>query len=297
MKKSFSTECGDGDFSFLFSETPALPRDAFRIVFDKNALVLQASGVRGFIFAVGLFLRKSEYRDGSVCFSSSVAGAYSPQKPIRGHQLGYRHCANTYDAWSPAQFRRYSLELMFFGMNTVEHIPKTNAAPKAPLMALDENELLQRASEDADALDLDVSLWIPNDEEDLASAVKKRERIFRNTKRINAVFIPGSDPGDLPADALFAHCAAISDVLKLSHPEAKLWVSAQAPHNQPDWGEKFLEALQKNPEAVDGVITGPNRAFPIDELRRKIPARYPLRFYPVFHARSPGGPVSFILHS
>lgn len=293
--KSFFTEYADGDFSFIFSETAALPRDAFRIGFEGNALVFAASGIRGFLFAVGLFLRKSVYKNGAVLFSSALAGDYAPQKPIRGHQLGYRHCANSYDAWSPSQFRRYSLELMYFGMNTVEHIPKTADAPKAPLMALDENELLQIASEDADELDLDVSLWIPNDEEDLASAVKKRERIFRNTKRINAVFIPGSDPGDLPADALFAHCAAISDVLKLSHPKAKLWVSAQAPHDQPDWGEEFLKALEAHPDAADGVITGPNRAFPIDELRRRIPARYPLRFYPdITHNVRCEHPVHFL---
>ena len=34
------------------------------------------------------------------------------------------------------------------------------------------------------------------------------------------------------------------------------------------------------PDEIDGVITGPNRAFTLDTLRRLLPSKYPIRLYP-----------------
>lgn len=277
----FRNTANADEFTLMFSVSPELGKEQYRIACGPRSLTVYAASLRGFIYAVGRFLRKCEFRNGDVLIPETLPGFFSPDKTIRGHQLGYRHCANTYDAWNKADFRRYSLELMYFGMNTVEHIPKTNDDPPAPLMKHDENELLREVSLDADALDLDVSLWIPNDTADLAASLKKRKEIFENTPRINAVFIPGSDPGDLPAGDLKTHCLAIARLLHETHPDAKLWVSAQAPHNAPGWGESFLEQFSSVPEQeVAGVITGPNHAFDPDTLRRRLPSGIPVRFYP-----------------
>ena len=59
-----------------------------------------------------------------------------------------------------------------------------------------------------------------------------------------------------------------------------MWPSAQQPHSIPAWGEDLIKELEKLPDEIDGIITGPNRAFEIDELRRRLPAKYPIRLYP-----------------
>ena len=73
---------------------------------------------------------------------------------------------------------------------------------------------------------------------------------------------------------------AISNALREEKPNAQMWPSAQAPHSQPTWGEDFISKMSELPDEIDGVITGPNRAFPLSVLRRKLPSKYPIRLYP-----------------
>src|SRR5579872_51178 len=72
---------------------------------------------RGALFGVGKLLRALECRKGSVRLAAPLDLTTAPRYPIRGHQLGYRATANSYDAWSPAQFDRYIRELALFGTN------------------------------------------------------------------------------------------------------------------------------------------------------------------------------------
>ena len=55
--------------------------------------------------------------------SPSLDSATAPVDPIRGHQLGYRARANSWDGWDVSQFDRYIRELVVFGTNCVENIP------------------------------------------------------------------------------------------------------------------------------------------------------------------------------
>ena len=67
----------------------------------------------------------------------------TPDKVIRGHQIGYRTTPNTYDAWSYEDYRRYYLDMMFFGTNIVEHIPyERGISKKNRLMKYDEEEFV-----------------------------------------------------------------------------------------------------------------------------------------------------------
>ena len=43
---------------------------------------------------------------------------------------------------------------------------------------------------------------------------------------------------------------------------------------------ELIEELEKEPDEIDGLIMGPNHAFPMHELRAKTPQKYPMRFYP-----------------
>ncbi len=268
--------------SFIFFADGRNNNDSYSIIIEGGRLTASAKGIRGLIFAFGMFLRKAEFTDDKITLARDISGFYCPDKRIRGHQLGYRGTPNTYDAWSYEDYRRYYLDLMFFGCNIVEHIPYENKVSKRnELMKYDEEEFLVKASEMADELDLDVSLWYPNnDDESIEDAVERRKKVFESMPRLNVVFPPGGDPGELYPDEFFTRCREISKALKQVHPTAQMWPSAQKPHSIPTWGEDFIEEIEKLPDEIDGVITGPNHAFDLDELRRRLPSKYPIRLYP-----------------
>ena len=127
-KRPLRTEMRE-DADIVFETSPDALRDGYRIAQNGQNLTFLASTVRGLIFAVGLFLRRSEISDGCVTLIENIGGEYIPDKRIRGHQLGYRTTPNSYDAWDLEDYRRYYLDLMFFGCNTVEHIPYDGIPP------------------------------------------------------------------------------------------------------------------------------------------------------------------------
>lgn len=265
----------------LIADDGIFDHDFFRITETDGGFEFKAHGTRGLIYACGMFLRKSSFKNGRIILRADISGAYTPAKKIRGHQLGYRPLPNTYDAWSPEQFRRYCIDLMYFGMNTVEHIP-FGGYDGGVLMKHTPEEMVILASEDCEMLDLDLSLWIPNDPGETAGSTEEsRRELFSKLKRLDHVFIPGSDPGDLGVKELFERVAATRRALDATHPNARVWPSAQAPRElQPGWGGDFIETMNGGNHGAAGFITGPNHAMPIHELRSAIDSRYPLRFYP-----------------
>lgn len=256
--------------------------DTYSIVFSNNSIKFSAKTIRGFIFAYSHFLRKCEFIDNNIILFKHINGTYAPEKKIRGHQVGYRTTPNTYDAWNYDQYFQYYLDMMAFTTNTCEHIPYEKGVSKRNcLMQYDEEEFLIEASRLADTLDMDVSLWHPNsDDETLEAAVARRCELYKKVPRIDYLFIPGGDPGEYYADEFIKRTKSITKVLKESHKNALVYPSAQAPHKYHDWGEKLIEELEKEPQEIDGLIMGPNHAFPMHELRSKTPKKYPMRFYP-----------------
>lgn len=279
-KPEMSENKSDANIAFELNEN--ISRDGYSISAEGDKLILSASGIRGFIYAIGMLLRKIVPCDGGIALTDDISGDYKPDKSIRGHQIGYRTTPNTYDAWSYEDYGRYYLDMMFFGTNTVEHIPYEKGVSKRnKLMKYDEEDFLVEASKMADELDLDVSLWHPNnDGETVEQAVERRRKLYARVPRLNVVFPPGGDPGEFPPEEFVLRCSEISKALKEEHPNAQMWPSAQQPHSIPDWGVRFIEEMEKLPEEINGVITGPNKAFEIDELRRRLPSKYPIRLYP-----------------
>lgn len=278
MRPDISSEGQNAAFQFSLGEYEA---DCFEITYENRCFTFSAGRLRSLLFAYAQFLKKAVFAENSIEVICDIAGRYTPDKCIRGHQLGYRTTPNSYDAWSYEQYNRYYRDLILMGCNTVEHIPYERAVSRRNrLMKYDEEEFLIEASRMADEMDLDVSLWMPNCEDDLESAVQRRDKLFAKLSRLNVVFPPGGDPGELEPDELFERCRAFRKVLKKHHPNAELWPSAQQPHSMPLWGEAFLEASTKYNDAIDGVITGPNRAFDVDVLRKRLSSAYAIRLYP-----------------
>ncbi len=277
-----SAAVNEEEAAIVFETRPGLSADEFAVEERDGRLYFVSEGIRGAMYAAGLFLKKAVKTGESLSLTKDITGAYSPSKRIRGHQLGYRTTPNTYDAWSFDDYERYYIELMFAGVNTVEHIPYENGYSKRnPLMKYDEEEFLVKAVEMADSLDLDVSLWHPNAEgETDETAAERRKNLYKKLCRVNYVFVPGGDPGSLPAREFVKRCRAISSALKEVHPSAELWPSAQAPHEYPCWGKEFLDELNIDAKGIDGIIYGPNHAMPLEELYEFCRGRFEMRFYP-----------------
>ncbi len=255
--------------------------DEYEILSNGAETVFSAKGIRGLIFAIGHFFRKCEIKENKIRPIYDITGKYAPEKQIRGHQIGYRQTSNTYDAWDVAEYRRYCLDMMFFGANTCEHIPYEGGhSDRNAIMRRDEQELLCEAAAEAEKIGMDVSVWYPNCEKSLELAEENRRKLFFQAKKLDYIFPPGGDPGDIEPDELMQRCESFRKILRTYHPDAQMWPSAQQPHHLPDWGTKFLALMNKNPDFIDGIITGPNAAFPLDILRRHLPARYPIRLYP-----------------
>ena len=272
-------------------------KDFFIISENNGNLTISAKTIRGLIFGYSLFLRKAKFLNNEITLVEDICGIHKPQKKIRGHQVGYRTTPNTYDAWDYEQYFRYYLDMMAFGTNTCEHnTTKFGKKEMNPLMRYTQEEFVIEASRLADTVDLDVSLWHANDDNETEEeALEIREKLYSKIPRIDAVFPPGGDPGNMYSDAFVERCKKISHILKKWHPNAQMHPSAQTPHAYRDWGDTLIKELNKKPDEIDALIMGPNHAFPMHELRKRTPAKYPLRFYPdITHNLRCEYPVNFL---
>ena len=178
-------------------------KNLYIIESTNNGFEITAKTIRGLIFGYSHILRKAKFTSDGVIITEDIEGTFKPQKQIIGHQVGYRTTPNTYDAWDYNQYFDYYLDMMAFGTNTCEHnTTKFGKKEMNPLMRYTQEEFVVEASRLADTVDLDVSLWHANDDNETEEeALRIREDIYSKIPRINAVFPPGGDPGEMYADA------------------------------------------------------------------------------------------------
>lgn len=239
-----------------------------------------AHRLRGLIYAIGLFLRKCEISGKTLSLPRNISGKYEPVKKVRGHGICYTNMSNSYEAWDRNQLRQYIIELMFFGINTVEASFSRNDR-RTELMKYSYEESLCNTSRICEELDINLTVWYALTKKISAEeTVSDMLRLFGDSPKINSLFLPGGDPGDMQAEDFALMCRKIKAGLKGKYPSLELWPSAQAPHEYPDWGERFKKVMEENPEEFDGVIFGPNHAMPLSEMRRSIDCRYPIHMYP-----------------
>ncbi len=271
--------------AFITCGEEKLPhKDSFCLEVEEGEIKIYAYNIRGFLFGAGKFLMKSVIKDGKITLIKDITGKYIPEKRIRGNQNAYRTMPNTYDAWSPEDFFRFFKEMMFYGTNATEILPTEEPVHKDQynrLMKLTLKDHMNKTSAYADEIDMDVSVWYPNDEwpEDESAALRREN--LKGAKRLDYIFPPGGDPGDYPADQFISRCIKIANEVRKDKPNVQMWPSAQMPHGMPGWGDVFVENVNSSPDGViTGVIQGPNRAMEIDELRKRIDPKFPIRFYP-----------------
>ena len=146
--------------------------------------------------------RTADDARGASCCPPSSSSPPAPKYPLRGHQLGYRPKTNSYDAWDLPQWERYIRDLAIFGTNAVELIPpRSDDDAESPHFPSPPLEMMVGMSRLLDDYGLDVWIWYPamdrdySDPATVAAALKEWDDVFRKLPRLDAVFVPGGDPG------------------------------------------------------------------------------------------------------
>ena len=237
---------------------------------------------RGCLFGVGWVLRQMFWGKDTAVIASGKDFSTSPAQRIRGHQLGYRATANSWDAWSVEQFDQYIRELVLFGANAIENIPFQDSAP-SPLMKLPREEMNIRMSEICAKYDIDHWIWTPatfslDNQQERTEALERHEGFYAKCPRLDGVFFPGGDPGDNPPELVLPFLKDIAERLVRHHSQAGVWLSMQGfDPKQVDYVYEFLE--REKPTWLRGLVAGPSSPH-LSETRRRLPAQYQLRDYP-----------------
>src|SRR5262245_22043548 len=266
---------------------------------DRAAPVVWVAGndARGVLFGVGRLLRELRLGRLKVTLPAGLRAESAPTTSLRGHQIGYRPKTNSYDGWSVALWEQYIRDLAVFGCNAVELIPpRSDDAADSPLFPLPPLRMMTEVSRLADEYGLDVWIWYPamdrdySDPKTVEFALKEWGEVFKALPRIDAVFVPGGDPGHTRPKVLFNLLKKQAANLKQHHPKATLWVSPQS--FTAAWMEEFHDLVRQSPPWLAGVVYGPQTRVSLPRLRAALPARLPIRDYPdITHSRQCQYPV------
>ena len=265
-------------------------REGFRLAVSSagaaapRVLVLGADS-RGVLFGVGRLLRELRMDRGSLRVPTDLSIVSTPQVALRGHQLGYRPKTNAYDAWDVAMWEQYIRDLAIFGTNAIELIPpRSDDAPDSPHFPLPQIDMMVEMSRIASEYGQDVWIWYPaldkdyGDPKQVEFALKEWAEVFAKLPRIDAIFVPGGDPGHTQPRHLMALLEKQTASLHKYHPKAEMWMSPQGFTKA--WMDEFYSILEAEPTWLAGLVFGPQVRDSLPVLRASTPKRYRVRHYP-----------------
>ncbi len=249
-------------------------------------LTVIGNGERGHLFGIGRLLRMLHMgRRHIEIDAAKVSISSQPHSRIRGHQLGYRPKTNSYDGWDLHQWEQYIRDLAVFGANSVELIPpRSDDDADSPMFPLPPMETMIGMSRILDEYGMDCWVWYPAMDPDYSNpktvefALHEWGEVFRQLPRIDAVIVPGGDPGHTEPKYLMPLLEKEAQVLRKYHPNAQMWVAPQGFNKA--WFDQFVEIVREEPAWLTGVVFGPQCRVSAKTLRELIPARYPIRHYP-----------------
>lgn len=273
------------DFPVNHSDaSPEFRKEGFRVVASPGkAIWIIGADARGVLFGAGWLLRNLRMEKNMVQLDVPADYASSPAYPIRGHQLGYRTTANSYDAWDVKQYEQYIRDLAIFGSNAVEGIPFHEDETPSPHFKIPAAEMNIRLSEICQAYDMDYWVWTPatfelTDKEKRKAELDMHEAFYKKCPRLDHIFFPGGDPGDNHPEEVMPFLKELHGRLVKYHPNAKVWISLQGfSEVQIDYFYTYLK--NEKPDWLEGVVSGPSSP-PIAETRFRLPAQYRHRQYP-----------------
>jgi hypothetical protein len=268
------------------TDAPERRPEGYRVTITRNpeqtiVWILGADG-RGTLFGVGELLRATHWAAGRATIAADLDVATAPRYAIRGHQLGYRQQANSYDGWDDRQFDQYIRELALFGNNSIEGIPHQDSRP-SPVFTLPRAVMNRRISESCARYGLDYWLWMPaefdlKDQPRRAQELEKVDALFRDLPRLDAIFFPGGDPGNNPADLVIPYLRDMATRLAASHPDAKIWLSLQW-FDAKGIDDVYAWIDRDQPAWLGGLVAGPSSP-PLEPTRLRLARKYRFRDYP-----------------
>ncbi len=280
----------------------ALATEGYRIRVEAAgrpaSVIVVGNDSRGVLFGAGRLLRSMRLEKRRISLPLNLRLETSPATPLRGHQLGYRPKTNSYDGWTVMMWEQYIRDLVVFGVNAIELLPpRTDDDADSPHFPLPQLKMMREMSRLADDYGIDVWIWYPALDEDYANpktvefALKEWGEVFKSLPRINAVFVPGGDPGRTQPKLLMALLEKQTSLLQRYHPKAEMWMSPQGFNRE--WMEEFYGILRtEQPKWLKGVVHGPQVRVSLPELRAQVPAAYAIRRYPdITHTRQSQYPV------
>ena len=261
---------------------PEYQSEGFRVFFDHTTLWIIGADSRAILFGIGEVLRTAKVESKKFIVDDAWNIATSPTYSLRGHQLGYRNTANSYDAWSVEQYDQYIRELVLFGTNAIENIPPIGKG-SSPHFKISREEMNVKMSEICDAYDIEYWVWTPaevdlKDKNLRAKELDFHEANYKNVPRLDNIFFPGGDPGHNHPSEVMPFLNDLHARLMKHHPEAGIWISLQGfSQEQVDYFYQYLKLNQ--PTWLRGVVSGPSSPS-ISETRYRLPAQYKHRHYP-----------------
>jgi Glycosyl hydrolase family 20, domain 2 len=272
-------------------------REGYRIATDGAVVSVAGADARGVLYGVGRLLRELRIEREKVTLPDRFAVTSAPRTPLRGHQLGYRPKTNSYDGWNVAEWEQYIRDLAVFGCNAIELIPpRSDDAADSPHFPLPPLRMMTEMSRLANDYGMDVWVWYPALDRDYADpqtvefALNEWGQVFKALPRLDAVFVPGGDPGHTKPSVLFALLERQAANLRKYHPKAQMWMSPQSFDRA--WLDEFFALMKQEPAWLAGIAYGPQVRLDLPAVRAALPARYPIRDYPdITHSRHCQYPV------
>lgn len=263
--------------------SPVNKEEGFRLLISEkdNAVWIVGADERGVLFGIGEFLRKADMTKGVITVKNTDV-ITSPAYPLRGHQLGYRNTANSYDAWDIKQYEQYIRDLAIFGNNAIENIPPLED-DKSVHFKISREDMDKAISRICKNYGMYYWEWTPikadlTKPEEYAAELKKHVDHLKSIPYLSDIFIPGGDPGhNHPRDVL-PFIRDLQKELVKYHPDAGIWLSLQGfSEEQVDYFYKYID--ENMPVWLRGVVSGPSSPNEA-ETRYRLPKRYKHRLYP-----------------
>ncbi len=287
----------------LLAVRKAVGPEGYRLCVKRGAasagVFVIGDDARGVLFGVGRLLRELHLQRDRLNLADDLDLSTAPKYPLRGHQLGYRPKTHSYDAWDLPVWEQYIRDLAVFGCNAIELIPpRSDDDRDSPHFPRPPLEMMTGMSKIADSYGLDVWAWYPaldtdySKPETIEFALKEWGDVFAKLPRLDAVFVPGGDPGHSPPKLLMALLAKQTENLHRYHPKAQMWVSPQG-FTQAWWDDFMTIVRDEQPAWLTGIVFGPQVRLDTVKLRALLPAQYKLRHYPdITHNRQCQFPVA-----
>ena len=243
-------------------------REGYRVAVNAagrrapTVLVLGADS-RGVLFGVGKLLREARMTRGSLRIPAGLSVVSTPEVPsgATSSATGRRPTRTTRGTYPSGS--RYIRDLAIFGSNAIELIPpRSDDAADSPHFPLPQIEMMVGMSQIVDDYGAGRLDLVPRDRQGLlrsgarsSSRSRSGARFSAKLPRVDAVFVPGGDPGHTQPKHLMALLEKQTASPPPLPPEREDVGLAAGLHQE--WMDEFYQILKPEPAWLTGLVFGP----------------------------------------